>query len=211
MNTISESIDQLEQEAKQSNLRLQNYLFLKGEPQDMVVDNLPEDWMPSFDGGHDLIRGVKLPDGTNAVSAMYRGIQDSVFPGHIHNCDEHLLVLQGRVKVDTPDFSRVLNEGEYVVIKSGLAHKLQIASGSLFTLTWIGAKTIQHKWLGDQPKDCKNRKINDLLQRFEEYLEDENNGINRMHEIKKLLQSKKEVLDAQCTNSDCCSQTCLFT
>ena len=203
----------LENQVRKKREELQDFMFFKGNREAKKITSFPEEWIPFFQGGTDMIKGVHVGEDTNSIVSIYHSPLGNTFPAHYHDCDEHLLVLKGSIALHTPKDTYNLEQGHYLKVKAGIAHSADIHSGSMYMIVWTGVdENLGFTWgVSDpRPENCKMRKLEKVALEYKSLVVKKESGEDVEHEIRKLAERQTDLESTSCVYNLCSREDCYF-
>lgn len=168
-------IKELEEQVEAMRKRSLNSIYFTGKSHIIEISSFPERWEVFFEGKTDMIKGIHLPDNSDAISCVYHAKKGSMFPKHIHrNAEENLFVVKGKMKVSTADGKKVVvSRGHSMKIPESMGHDVLFLEDTTITIVWLGEGSNflsfdYSQGLEDVPRECKRGMLLSISKRHEE-------------------------------------------
>lgn len=215
---MKKEIKSLEEQLEDEKRVFANIIFLKDSLESKTVSEFPEKWLPFFEGGMDFIKGIKMHDGVNSIAALYQSISGGEFPRHIHDCNEHIVLVRGKATFETPYETVELDaeskdpKDQTISIPANVAHGCTFEPDTMFLIVWTGVHDLTFNW--DQQyastfQYCKDPERVAFAEKYEMLMSRKDNGEDVEEEIVTLMKTIRETRKVKCEDT-ACSSSCLF-
>jgi hypothetical protein len=164
-------VDQeLENQYRVAKRGFSNYLFLKGSPESASIRTFPEEWSAFWKGELDQVQSSQIEGKGNAVACIYKSHEGGIFPAHIHDTKEMIVLVKGRMMINTAEETVILDKpSDYHTIEESKAHSLTISPGTVFMMVWHDVESVRFDWpsTDDRPVGCKERRLRRVAKKLE--------------------------------------------